>query len=312
MRPPVFIVGSPRSGTTLLGDILAVHPAVNVWYEPHFVLERYFRNAPNDCRMASDATEKVQRAINESFDRYGKQCEGQIIVDKSPSNSLKMPFLRTIFSDAKFVHIIRDGRDTTLSIAVEWKKRTSTLHNRKLSQMARTTWTWLSRYRRVEHKLGALLFDFGDFSDLLQGGWRVARWTRWGVPPGWGPQFRGWQDVINRISPLEFNALQWTKCVDAILAESRQMDGQHLIEVHYETLLQQPQATLMQVLDFLGLEMPANFMSQLPPLKGNNYSKWETAFSDSEKALIGPILSSLLMQLGYASDDTWYRPRRLK
>lgn len=306
MHSVVFIVGSPRSGTTLLGDILAAHPAVSVWYEPHFLLDHDFREAPNDCRVASEATEKVQRAIKKSFDRYHEHCGRQVIVDKSPGNSLKIPFLRTIFPDAKFVHVLRDGRDTTLSIAVEWKKRTSMLRKRNLHQMARTIWTWLNRYNRVEHKLGALLFEFGDIPDLLQGGWRLARWTRWGVSPGWGPQFEGWQDVIAKVSPLEFNALQWVKCVDAVLAESRQMDGHHFIEVRYETLLEQPETTLKQVLDLFKVGMPANFMAQLPIFKDNNYNKWKTAFSDTEKALIGPILDPLLMRLGYASDDAWY------
>ena len=306
MRSPIFIVGSPRSGTTLLGDVLAIHREVCVWYEPHFVLDRYFRKAPNDCRSASDATVKVQKYIKESFDHYGEQCGCLVTVDKSPNNSLKIPFLRTIFPDAKFVHILRDGRDTTLSIAVEWKKRTLMLHNRNLSKMATTTWTWLSRYKYVKHKLRALLFDYGNFSDLLQGGWRVARWTRWGKEPGWGPQFDGWQDMIDKVSLLEFNALQWEKCVDAVLAESQQIDEQHLFAVRYEMLLQQPQVTLNQIFDFIGLDIPADFTSQLPAFKDNNYNKWKTAFSDSEKSLIGPILNPLLIKLGYADDNTWY------
>lgn len=307
MNPIVFIVGSPRSGTTLLGDILATHPAVSVWYEPHFILDHDFRGAPNDCRVASDATEKVQRAIKKSFDRYYEHCGRPVIVDKSPNNSLKIPFLRMIFPNAKFIHILRDGRDTTLSIAFEWKKRTSMLRNRNLHQMAKTIWTWLKRYNRVDHKLQALFFEFGNFSYLLQGGWRVVRWTKWGVSPGWGPQFEGWQEVITRISPLKFNALQWTTCVDAVLSQSRQVDDRHFFEVRYETLIERPETTLKRILDFIGVEMQANFTSKLPVFKNNNYNKWKTAFSDPEKAQIGPILNPLLMRLGYASDDAWYR-----
>ena len=41
-------------------------------------------------------------------------------MDKSPRNSLKIPFVRKIFPEAKFIHIVRDGRDTSLSINKEW------------------------------------------------------------------------------------------------------------------------------------------------------------------------------------------------
>ena len=303
-----FIVGSPRSGTTLLGDILDLHPHITQWYEPHYVLDRHFRKVPNDCRVACDATEKVQRSIKKSFDLYRKHYRRQVIVDKSPGNSLKISFLRAIFPDAKFIHMLRDGRDATLSIAVEWKKRTSMIGDRSLNQIARTLLAWLNKYDRFEHKLGALLYDFGDFSDLLRGGWRVARWTRWGVSPGWGPQFEGWQEVVAKVSPLEFNALQWAKCVDAVLTESQQLNHHRFFEVRYETLLAQPEATLKKIFDFLEVETPLNFAPQLPSFKNNNCNKWKTAFSDSEKALIGPILNPLLVRLGYASDSAWYSP----
>jgi hypothetical protein len=39
----VFIVGSPRSGTTIFGELLDKHPQLSQWYEPYFVWDRFFR-----------------------------------------------------------------------------------------------------------------------------------------------------------------------------------------------------------------------------------------------------------------------------
>jgi len=311
MKPPVFIVGSPRSGTTLLGDILNSHPQIGRWYEPYFVLDHYFRNAPDDRRTAADATEEVKEYILGAFEDYRQECGCQIVVDKSPRNSLKIPFLLTIFPVAKFIHILRDGRDVALSIHREWQVKAEIIGTRNPWRALHTVKNWLDRQPFLAHKMTALLFEIGNPAGILQGRSPLNR-SRWLGRRGWGPRFSGWESVIDKVSCLEFNAIQWIKCVEAVLTECQQMDEYHFIEVRYESLIEQPEITLKMVFDFLELDMPADFMSRLPDFKSHNYNKWETAFSDSEKVLIGPILNPLLMRLGYASDDTWYRPRRLK
>ena len=127
-----FIVGSGRSGTTLLGDILDLHSLICCWYEPYFILDRYFRNAPNDRRVAREANENVKRHIKRAFDYYRYKRKCHTVVDKSPRNSLKIPFLLEIFPKARFIHMVRDGRDVTLSISKEWQKRQEIFKNRTL------------------------------------------------------------------------------------------------------------------------------------------------------------------------------------
>ncbi|MBW2742316.1 MAG: sulfotransferase, partial [Deltaproteobacteria bacterium] len=119
----VFIVGSPRSGTTLMGEILDKHSEISQWYEPYFVWDKYFRNAPHDERTKDNATHKVCQKIYKDFLRYKKKRKCAIVVDKSPRNSLKIPFIQKVFPHAHFIHILRDGREVTLSIHKEWVRR---------------------------------------------------------------------------------------------------------------------------------------------------------------------------------------------
>ncbi len=307
-----FIIGSPRSGTTLVGDILDLHPQIGRWYEPYFVLDRYFRNAPNDCRTAADATDDVKAYISHAFDYYRIKYGCSIVVDKSPRNSLKIPFLRQIFPEAKFIHILRDGRDSILSIHRQWVKRQNigSVGNRNYWQIIRTVKNFLiDPQPLLVHKIAALQFEMGGAADILKGQGFLHK-LRWDGRVGWGPQFAGWQQVIDEVSTLEFNALQWAKCVKTVKVDSQKIDKSKFLEIRYESFLKHPQDVLERVFTFLESPFPGNFMSQLPVLKGTNYNKWKDVFSDKEKALIGPIVNPLLVQLGYANDDSWYKHER--
>jgi len=302
-----FILGSPRSGTTLLGDILDLHPQIGRWYEPVFVLDRYFADAPNDCRSAEDASYEVKQYVSKAFDDYRRRIGCDIAVGKTPGSSLKIPFLLEIFPDAKLIHIVRDGRDATLSIHREWRKRSSIVESKaNVLQAARVLLGFLNRQPFLDHKLAALKFEIGNFSNLFRGRLHMThRLRRWNGRIGWGPQFEGWQSVIHHISTLEFNALQWAKCVEAVLGEACNLGDEQLIEVRYEDLLDHPNKTLYSLFDFLEIPFPEDFITRIPKLRASNYDKWRGAFSEEEKALIGPILNPLLVQLGYASAD-WY------
>ncbi|MFC1976014.1 sulfotransferase [Chloroflexota bacterium] len=307
MTRNVFIVGAPRSGTTLLGDVLDLHPQVGRWYEPYFILDHYFYDALHDCRTATDATDEVKAYISSAFDYYRRKCRCNIVVDKSPRNSLKIPFLREVFPQARFIHILRDGRDVTLSINKEWQRRRGIIgENKDLLQVTNTVKNFLARQPLFKHKVAALRFELNGFTNVLDFQ-NFLHKSRWEGRIGWGPRFKGWQTIIDRVSMVEFNALQWAKCVEAIQQEhQQQLKDSVLLEIRYETLLSHPHETFEKIFDFLEIPFPADFMSQLPPLKTSNYNKWKKGFTKEEKSQIGPILNPLLIQLGYENDDTWY------
>lgn len=310
MQPTVsFIVGSPRSGTTLLGNILDLHPHLAQWYEPIFVLDRYFQDAPNDRRIAQDATPKIAAQISEAFRRYRSHRRARMVVSKSPDASLKVAFLNQIFPNARYIHILRDGRDATLSINVEWQKRQNVLDRKKgVLPALRVLKRALDRQPVLAHKVQQLLFEIGSPANLFKGrGGMLYRQRRWPGRIGWGPQFLGWQDAIDAVSMLEFNAMQWAKCVEATLDDAELLVPDQYLEVRYEDLLQQPRNILAEVFDFLSVPITPDFVERMPALRRDNYNKWKAAFSAEDKARIGPILHRLLVRTGYAQDEGWYR-----
>ena len=301
-----FIVGSPRSGTTLLGSILDLHPRVSRWHEPYFVFDRYFRTAVHDSLSAQDATPEISRDLTKAVQYFGKKRGCNWVLLKSPRNSLKIPFLESVFPGAKYIHILRDGRDTTLSIHQKWDQRAYTFgtHNRPLRAI-RLAWRFARRQPLLIHKIQAIHFEIGGLRSRIQGEPLLNK-IRWGGRIGWGPRFPGWQSVMSEGSRLAFNAHQWVQCVESILAATDGFGPEKKLMVRYESLLMEPEETIQRILNLLDLKKPHGFEQQMPNLNRTNFGKWKNAFSQEEITQIAPILTPTLLKLGYVSELTWY------
>ena len=298
----VFIVGSPRSGTSILGEILDRHDLISQWYEPYFVWDHYFRNHPDDVRSEREATPRVAKQIRNDFFRYLKNSQAILVVDKSPRNSLKIPFIRKIFPEAQFIHLIRDGRDVTLSIHKEWLRRNQIVNdpsqrNRFNYVKAFQFWHgWLDLQPMLQDKLRAIWFETnGHFIDTSK---HLNR-TRWKGAVGWGPRFRKWERVFEEKSNLEFNAYQWLKCIESIHDSWDVIPQEKKLEIRYEEMIGGANKTITKIINFLGLEATDRFLSSLPVLKKSNYNKWQQEFSKNQIDEISPILSPMLNKLGY-------------
>ncbi|MFO7728888.1 MAG: sulfotransferase [Desulfonatronovibrio sp.] len=304
----VFIVGSPRSGTTILGEILDLHPDIRQWYEPYFMWDKYFRLSPDDVRTENDATAKVKNQIRKSFDRFARKSGASFIVDKSPRNSLKIPFINKIFPGARFIHIIRDGRDATLSINREWIRRLNIVEGAGARpgfdyfQAFRVIKKWLSRQPFIMDRLRALWFEtHGHFLNRKKHLNRL----RWNGRVGWGPRFRDWEKILNSNTLLQFNAHQWAECVNRASKSLEELVPEQKMSIMYEDFVQQPGKVLDDVLGFIGAPDDPEFYNRLPEMKKANFNKWRQAFSNEEIGEIRPILTPVLEEFGYLEKWPW-------
>jgi hypothetical protein len=132
---PVFIVSPPRSGSTLLFETLARAPDLyTIGDESHQLIEGLpqlnpeSRGFESNRLTADDATPAVADALRRRFlealrDRNDRRPPaGQRIrmLEKTPKNSLRVPFLARVFPEARFIYLYRDPRQVLSSMIEAW------------------------------------------------------------------------------------------------------------------------------------------------------------------------------------------------
>lgn len=120
-RAHVFLVGFPRSGTTLLGQVLASHPDVQTMEERTCLMDsaaEFFGSDTDLDRLAalSDAELEPWRArywqrVTES----GITSSTSVFIDKMPLNAVFLPLIAKLFPQARILLALRDPRDVVLS-----------------------------------------------------------------------------------------------------------------------------------------------------------------------------------------------------
>lgn len=121
---PVFLVGCPRSGTTLLFELLKNHPDVVSLEDEGHVYWTAFNHPRNhdwssDALNAADVTGVEHRYLDTAFVSLGPGRP----LDKTPKNVLRLPYLREHYPTARIVLLVRDGRATVASLLEGWRRR---------------------------------------------------------------------------------------------------------------------------------------------------------------------------------------------
>jgi len=140
-KRPVFIVSAPRSGSTLLFETLLRHP--DLWTlgdESHAEIETIPGLSPRDrgygsnVLTAADATDEVRDAILGNFALQLRDLHGARwltlgaprpsplrLLEKTPKNALRIPFLDALFPDALYLFIYRDAAANLGSMLDAWQ-----------------------------------------------------------------------------------------------------------------------------------------------------------------------------------------------
>lgn len=132
VKNPVFILGTGRSGTTLLGLLLSMHRDVGYLNEPKAlwnsiyphedVIGSYSSNTAHYLLGDCEATEQIRERAHKCFGGYLRTVCQSRVVDKYPELIFRVDFVKALFPDARFVLIVRDGNNTCHSIE-KWSQR---------------------------------------------------------------------------------------------------------------------------------------------------------------------------------------------
>ncbi|MDX1662555.1 MAG: sulfotransferase [Candidatus Promineifilaceae bacterium] len=189
---PFFIVGHARSGTTLLRMILSSHPRLVIPPETGFL--PFLRITP-EAPLSREQVRKTIRTIGAlnrewrhlvpDFDRFYTELpqptplpqlldalyrrRGDAPIrrwgDKTPGYVTYVPQIDAIFPNAQFIHVIRDGRDSTVSAWKKWGERRPYMdHYYLLAEWARD----VEAGREAGQALGAERYLEVCYEELVQ------------------------------------------------------------------------------------------------------------------------------------------------
>ncbi|MBM3660880.1 MAG: hypothetical protein FJW95_15460, partial [Actinobacteria bacterium] len=228
---PVFIVSSPRSGSSLMFETLAKSPDLfTVGGESHMVIESIPALTPaahewhSNRLTEADAAPEIVARLQENFvqelrDRDGQAPIGPVrMLEKTPKNSLRVPFLQAAFPDAVFIYLYRDPRETVSSMLDAWRSG-----------------------------------RFKMYADLP--GWTGTPWSLLLVP--------GWQDLIGR--PLaDVVTSQWATATTWLLDDLEALDPDRWCVASYDRLVADPQTEMERLAAFAGVRWDQELTQDLP------------------------------------------------
>lgn len=228
---PLFLLSSPRSGSSLLFQTLAQAPGVvTIGGESHALVETIAglhpvqRGWTSNRLDAADATPGVVAELRRRFevslrDRDGRPPSRAIrMIEKTPKNSLRVPFFGAAFADAEFLFLYRDVRQTLSSMIEAWSS---------------------GRFR-----------TYPRLPD-----WPGLPWSLLLVP--------GWRALAGR--PLaEIVARQWATTMTVLLDDLEALPPARVAAVDYAEVLAAPQETIAALCQRLGIGWDRQLPARLP------------------------------------------------
>lgn len=298
----LFVIGAGRSGTTLLAELLGEHPKSDKLDEKRYLwmYGNYWASA--DERGPECATPKTRAYIEGYLRKRLNQCGAQYLIEKTPSNCFRIGFINALFPNAKYVHIVRDGREASFSSFRAF--------------VGDHIETGPSNERSVRSRLEYLLLRRREFmrrfteSDLAPSGWipyavsksrDVAQTLFSDKPAVWGARYAGIQADRRAMPCLALAAKQWSMSVKrAQLDLTTLIPESHRLEVRYEDLTGQPVATLATIFDFMGVGYDHDLVNQIAAqVNRSGRFDWESALTETEQDEMFAYVEPACAELGY-------------
>ena len=251
IRDPIVILAAPRSGSSALFGALSAHP--DLWsryresnrliegpFDPRVtgassnalteddlddetravLLRRFFDTVGNLERIpvvrSVPLRGRGRRRVSEAIAMFSRPFKRPPlrIVEKSPKNTLRVPFMRTLFPDARFLHLTRDPRGNIASLYRAWQ-----------IPGQYETYPLPPGYRIV--------------------GYSGAAWS-FVLQPGW--------ERLDGRTLVEVCADQWRACNEACMRDLGKIDGASSLRVRYEDLVAHPHDTLRRIAGWADLD----------------------------------------------------------
>ena len=294
----IFIVGSPRSGTTVTAEALSAHPEIAYLYEPYYLWNYRSGSGADDQRSAAHASDATVSFVRQHCHAFWKRSGARFVVEQSPEESLMIPLIRRTLPRARFIHAVRNGYDCVDSIAREWDRRARSVEKRSPFEAGARALRTLSRQPLWRFRALQAAFELRESG--LFSPWNWTNKSKWQGQAGWGIRIPGWQKILEEDGSLALNALQWSYTVGQVLEGLVEQPPGTSFELRYERLVAEPETALEECQRWIGL----------PPAPGLGGKIHRDALGRSpvrnpeDLAIVTPRIRDVMVRLGYETFET--------
>jgi len=235
---PLFIIGAGRSGTNMLRDSICKLHGFETWScdEINYIWRHGNLSKKDDEFGIKEATPEVKAYIRKQFHDFQNKSGAECVVEKTCASSLKVAFINEIFPDAKYIFIMREGRDVTSSAMKRWR---APLELKYILQKARFVPFSDLPYYGIRYFMNRIKKFFSKESRLAY----------------WGPIYHSMLEDLKQESLEEVCARQWKNCVEKAYMELLKIDENKVLMYTYEDFVNNPQKGIRKLAGFLKIKV---------------------------------------------------------
>ncbi|HHY87787.1 MAG TPA: sulfotransferase [Chloroflexi bacterium] len=280
LKPPVILLGNTRSGTSMVQNVMGAHPEIAAWYEPTELWLCADPLRPHDEFTAADATPRVRAYIRRRFLAYQRAHGGRRVLEKTPRNIFKIPYVRAIFPEACYLYIVRSPFSFISSVEFKWQQPVTGQGIRRRLKAAPPSQLPVHFARWLSQQVNKRLLRRKYLSI-------------------WGPRYAGIQEDVRTLDRLTVIARQWaygSRQAEQALAEFP--PGQ-VLRMRYEDFVADPLAYVERICAHCGLDMhPAVAQAAREMVHADRQNKWRR-LDPADLARVLPEIEEEMIRHGY-------------
>lgn len=273
---PVIIIGAGRSGTNMLRNALTRVAGVTTWPcdEINYIWRYGNARRPHDELLPNHISTETRRYIRRAFRRQASRTSAAWLVEKTCANSLRVEFVDAIIPEAKFLFIVREGRDVVASALKRWT--------------AGLELTYLLKKAVYVPPADIVYYASRYLSSHLQ---RLQSHEK--RLASWGPRFDGLDELLKTSTLPEVCAHQWRESVNQAAKGLAQLPAERVHFVRYEDFVLKPVYRLQEVLEFLAVPAALDTCRDcVTGISSRSVGKWQRELDEVTCQRIAPIINS--------------------
>jgi len=267
----------------MLRDVLTQLPSFGTWPcdEINYIWRHGNMLYPSDAFGVEQADESVKKFIRQSFARISRKQKIRYVVEKTCANSLRVSFIDKVFSEAKFVFIVRDGRDVVASSMKRWM---APLDIPYLLKKARYIPLSDAPYYVMRYLANRIYCLFSKEKRLAF----------------WGPRFEGMEEMLKSRSLAEACAIQWARCVESSEHDLGQLNPVRVHRLRYEEFVTDPSGGLKALAKFLDIQLSGyDHAKSIQGVSSKSVGNWKKHLEQDTVKVLEPLIRAPMRRYGY-------------